>query len=104
MGQARQRPRRRRTAGHQHGHRRPPDRLRPRHDQADLRESVTIPVIASGGAGSPNHFLEALDYGKADAVLAASVFHFGTYRVKDIKDYLNENRVPVRPLGINWRD
>ena len=62
-----------------------------------ISERVTIPVIASGGAGTPNHFLEALDYGKADAVLAASVFHFGTYRVKDIKDYLKENRVPIRP-------
>ena len=51
-----------------------------------ISENVTIPVIASGGAGSPDHFLEALDYGKADAVLAASVFHFGTYRVNDIKD------------------
>ena len=53
-----------------------------------ISDSVTIPVIASGGAGSPDHFLDALQYGKADAVLAASVFHFGTYRVKDIKDYL----------------
>ena len=63
-----------------------------------ISERVTIPVIASGGAGSPNHFLEALDYGKADAVLAASVFHFGTYRVKDIKEYLNQNRMPIRPI------
>ena len=62
-----------------------------------ISERVTIPVIASGGAGSPDHFLEALDYGKADAVLAASVFHFGTYRVKEIKDYLSENGTPVRP-------
>ncbi len=64
----------------------------------EISEGVTIPVIASGGAGSPRHFLDALDYGKADAVLAASVFHFGTYRIKDIKDYLNQNRVPVRPI------
>ena len=63
-----------------------------------ISESVTIPVIASGGAGSPEHFLEALDYGKADAVLAASVFHFGTYRVKDIKDFLSERGAPVRPI------
>ena len=63
-----------------------------------ISERVTIPVIASGGAGSPGHFLEALDYGKADAVLAASVFHFGTYRVKDIKDYLDNNQVPIRPI------
>ena len=63
-----------------------------------ISERVTIPVIASGGAGSPNHFLEALDYGKADAVLAASVFHFGTYRVKDIKNYLAQNGAPIRPI------
>ena len=63
-----------------------------------ISERVTIPVIASGGAGLPEHFLEALDYGKADAVLAASVFHFGTYRVEDIKDYLNGNGVPIRPI------
>ena len=65
-----------------------------------ISESVTIPVIASGGAGSPEHFLEALDYGKADAVLAASVFHFGTYRVKDIKDYLTQNGAPIRPIEV----
>ena len=63
-----------------------------------ISDSVTIPVIASGGAGSPDHFLDALQYGKADAVLAASVFHFGTYRVKDIKDYLHKRQVPMRPI------
>ena len=63
-----------------------------------VSEAVTIPVIASGGAGTPEHFLDALDYGKADAVLAASVFHFGTYRVKDIKDYLSERGAPMRPI------
>ena len=63
-----------------------------------ISESVTIPVIASGGAGVPEHFLDALDYGKADAVLAASVFHFGTYRVRDIKRFLSERRVPIRPI------
>ena len=63
-----------------------------------ISEAVTIPVIASGGAGTPDHFLEALDYGKADAVLAASVFHFGTHRVKDIKDFLDQRGVPMRPI------
>ncbi len=63
-----------------------------------ISEAVTIPVIASGGAGTPGHFLEALEYGKADAVLAASVFHFGTYRVQDIKDFLHNNNVPMRPV------
>ena len=62
-----------------------------------ISELVTIPVIASGGAGTPEHFLEALEYGKADAVLAASVFHFGTYRVQDIKDFLQKRGVPMRP-------
>ena len=63
-----------------------------------ISESVPVPVIASGGAGTPEHFLEALQEGKADAVLAASVFHFGTYRVRDIKDYLNARGVPARPV------
>ena len=66
----------------------------------EISERVTIPVIASGGAGLPEHFLDALDYGKADAVLAASVFHFGTYRVKDIKDYLTQNGAPIRPIEL----
>lgn len=63
-----------------------------------ISETVSIPVIASGGAGTPEHFLEALQTAKADAVLAASVFHFGTYRVKDIKDYLSARGVPARPM------
>ena len=63
-----------------------------------ISEAVTIPVIASGGAGTPEHFLEALEYGRADAVLAASVFHFGTYRVQDIKNYLRGRGVPMRPV------
>ena len=62
-----------------------------------ISESVSIPVIASGGAGTPDHFLDALQRGKADAVLAASVFHFGTYRIRDIKDFLSERGVPMRP-------
>ncbi len=63
-----------------------------------VSEAVTIPVIASGGAGAPEHFFDALDRGKADAVLAASVFHFGTYRVRDIKRYLSERGAPMRPV------
>lgn len=63
-----------------------------------ISSSVTIPVIASGGAGIPDHFLDALGYGKADAVLAASIFHFGTYRVKDIKQFLHDRQVPIRPV------
>ena len=57
---------------------------------------VKIPVIASGGAGAMEHFAEALAPGRADAVLAASVFHFGAFRVADVKRYLADHGVPVR--------
>jgi cyclase len=57
---------------------------------------VSIPVIASGGAGEPRHLLDALTKGKADAALAASIFHFGQYSVKQVKQYLKANGVPVR--------
>jgi len=53
-----------------------------------VSESVNIPVIASGGAGKLDHFYEVLIEGKADAVLAASIFHFGDYKIKQVKDYL----------------
>lgn len=61
-----------------------------------VAEAVNIPVIASGGAGNPHHIYEALTVGKADAALAASIFHFGMYTVMDIKKYLAERGVPVR--------
>lgn len=61
-----------------------------------VSESVGIPVIASGGAGSLSHFLDAFTKGKADAVLAASLFHFGEIAIPDLKDYLYENGIPVR--------
>jgi cyclase len=61
-----------------------------------VSESVSVPVIASGGAGAPEHLLEAITEGKADAVLAASIFHFGTHRIRQVKEYLAENGVPVR--------
>ncbi len=61
-----------------------------------VSESVGIPVIASGGAGSLSHFLDAFTVGKADAVLAASLFHFGEIAIPDLKDYLSENGIPVR--------
>jgi len=64
---------------------------------AAVSEAVGIPVIASGGAGSLEHMAEVLDAGKADAVLAASVFHFGEYTVSDVKHFLAERGVPVRP-------
>jgi cyclase len=59
---------------------------------------VKIPVVASGGAGSPEHMHQVLTAGKADAALAASIFHFGAYTVGQVKDYLHERNVPVRIL------
>jgi cyclase len=67
---------------------------------AKVSESLNIPVIASGGAGKLEHMAEVLDKGKADAVLAASIFHFGEFTVGDVKDYLSSIGVPVRPLFI----
>jgi len=61
-----------------------------------VAESVSIPVIASGGAGNPEHLRAALTEGKADAALAASIFHFGTYSIAETKQYLAEHGVPVR--------
>ena len=61
-----------------------------------IAEEVSIPVIASGGCGRLEHLEEALTEGKASAVLAASVFHFGTYRVREAKHFLAERGVPVR--------
>ena len=63
---------------------------------AKLHELLSIPVIASGGAGSMQHFLEAFILGKADAALAASLFHFGELTISDLKKYLQTNGVPVR--------
>lgn len=62
-----------------------------------ISEGVTIPVIASGGAGEPEHLRQAVETGKVDAVLAASIFHFGTYSVKDVKDYMASHGLPMRP-------
>ncbi|MCR5388261.1 MAG: imidazole glycerol phosphate synthase subunit HisF [Lachnospiraceae bacterium] len=61
-----------------------------------ISESVSIPVIASGGAGTKEHFLEALTDGGADAALAASLFHFKELEIKDLKKYLRDNGVSVR--------
>lgn len=61
-----------------------------------ISEAVPVPVIASGGAGNPEHMLRAITEGKADAVLAASIFHFGTYRVLEVKKYLQERGIAVR--------
>jgi imidazole glycerol-phosphate synthase subunit HisF len=62
-----------------------------------ISEAVPVPLIASGGAGGPEHLYDAIVEGKADAVLAASIFHFGQYRIREVKDYLAQRGVPVRP-------
>ena len=61
-----------------------------------VSESTPVPVIASGGAGSPEHFLEVFAQGKADAALAASVFHFGEIPIPDLKHYLIEHGISIR--------
>ena len=61
-----------------------------------VSESVSIPVIASGGAGALEHFYDAFTKGKADAVLAASLFHFGEIPIPKLKEYLNSKGIPVR--------
>jgi len=61
-----------------------------------VSEAVGVPVIASGGAGTPEDLYQALVSGKADAVLAASVFHYGTYSINDIKEYLAKRGIPIR--------
>lgn len=63
-----------------------------------VAEAVNIPVIASGGAGTLDSLAEVLDKGKADAVLAASIFHYGTYTIKETKEFLQRHGVPVRPV------
>ena len=55
-----------------------------------------MPVVASGGAGNPQHMLDVIVEGKADAVLAASIFHFGTYRIREVKEFLAGHSIPVR--------
>ena len=61
-----------------------------------ISNSVRIPVIASGGAGSPEHLSEVFSEGKADAALVASMLHFGEYTISEIKSHLNANGHQVR--------
>jgi cyclase len=78
------------TDGHQDGY-----------DLAMLRaisDAVEVPIIASGGAGEPEHLYDALTAGGADAVLAASIFHFGKYDIDYLKRYLIDRGVPMRPV------
>ncbi|MSP85325.1 MAG: imidazole glycerol phosphate synthase subunit HisF [Flavobacteriaceae bacterium] len=63
---------------------------------AQLSRTVNIPIIASGGAGSIEHFIEVFEIGKADAALAASVFHYQEIEIKDLKTVLKNNSIPIR--------
>ncbi len=78
------------TDGHQHGFE--------LELTAAISGTLNIPVIASGGGGTFEHFRDALTIGKADAVLAASVFHYGKYTVSQVKEYLSEHSIPVRKV------
>ena len=61
-----------------------------------VAEAVNIPVVASGGAGSPEHMFQAVTEGQASAALAASIFHYGEYTIEETKQYMAERGVPVR--------
>ena len=63
-----------------------------------LTETVTVPVVASGGAGTPEHMYEALATGKADAALAAGIFHYRVHTIGEAKEYLRRKGLPVRPI------
>lgn len=63
-----------------------------------IAEAVDIPVIASGGAGTLESMAEVIEEGKADAVLAASIFHYGTYSIRQVKEYLAQRGIPIRPV------
>jgi cyclase len=62
-----------------------------------IADAVTVPVIASGGVGTLDHFVEGVREGHATAVLAASVFHFGTYSIGEVKDHMMQAGIPMRP-------
>lgn len=79
------------TDGHQSGYDLPMLRA--------ISEAVSVPVVASGGAGNPAHMAEALTAGKADAVLAASIFHFGAYSIRQVKEELAAAGLPMRPVA-----
>ena len=66
---------------------------------AEMSDRLSIPIIASGGAGNKEHFAEVFTAGKADAGLAASIFHFGEVEIADLKDYLAGEGVAVRPVS-----
>ena len=64
-----------------------------------ISENVTVPIVASGGAGNAEHMVDVLTEGKADAALAASIFHYGTLRIAEVKAHLRDRGVPVRPIS-----
>ena len=92
------RARRRRDPAQLDGRRRHPGRLRPRADPRPCAARCRVPLIASGGAGAVEHFPPAVEAG-ADAVLAASVFHFGQLRIGDVKDAPRRRRRARAPRG-----
>ncbi len=63
---------------------------------SEISSKVNIPIIASGGVGNLDHLVDGIIKGKANAVLAASIFHYGKYSVKEAKQYLNSKKIPVR--------
>jgi cyclase len=63
-----------------------------------IASTVSVPVIASGGAGTLDHMVDALAPGRADAVLAASIFHFGEFRIRDARQHLKRAGLPMRPV------
>ena len=63
---------------------------------SEIEKRVNIPIIASGGVGTLEHLFEGVKFGKASAVLAASIFHYGEYKIKEAKEYLNSRNVSVR--------
>lgn len=84
------------TDGHQSGYDIPLTRA--------VSDAVAVPVIASGGAGGAQHMIEAVREGRADAVLAASIFHFGTYRIADVKRQMQQAGIPVRMEHADYDD
>ena len=84
------------TDGHQSGYDIPLTRA--------VSDAVKVPVIASGGAGGAQHMIDAVREGRADAVLAASIFHFGTYRIADVKRQMQQAGIPVRMEHADYDD
>ncbi|MDD4250165.1 MAG: HisA/HisF-related TIM barrel protein, partial [Methanosarcina sp.] len=66
------------------------------HITRKLSEELDVPIIPSGGVGNPQHIYEGFSKGKADAALAASIFHFSEYSIREVKEYLREREIPVR--------